>query len=626
MGLVAHQTGRDDEAVSLIGRAIAVKNDDAVYHCNLGVILRRLGRLADATTAYRRAIAVNAAHVDAWFNLGNVLRQSGQTAEAKLAFAEALRLDPGHARAQNEAGVIELELGDLPRAEAAFRAAVELDPALTVAYVNLGVVLLSTGRIEDAIASLETALAIDPQHEQALVNLVWARMETCDWRDAAAPSRLGVLAAARVAAGQSSPIDPFFALMLGLGAGDQLAIARDWSDRLAARVVPLPPLPSPGDADKERRIRIGYLSADFHAHATAHLTRSLYGLHDRSSFEVVAFSYGPDDGSPHRRRVENDCDAFVELAGLPEAECAAEIRAQGIDILVDLKGHTSGGRPGIAARRPAPLQVSYLGFPGTSGAGWLDYLIADHTVAPPGSDGQFREALVRLPDSYQVTDHHRRIADTVPGRADCGLPDEGFVFCCFNHSYKIDPQIFALWMEILGAVPGSVLWLLRASPLAESNLRGAASDHGVNPARLVFAPRLAQGDHLARHTHAGLFLDTHGCNAHTTASDALWAGVPVLTWPGQTFASRVAAGIDHAIGLDELVAPDREAYRRLAIQLASDPGRLTDLRARLAENRNTAPLFDTPRFTRHLESAFRTMWQVWCAGAPPRPFDVPPLP
>jgi protein O-GlcNAc transferase len=352
------------------------------------------------------------------------------------------------------------------------------------------------------------------------------------------------------------------------------------------------------------------------------LAAGLFELHDRSGFEVVAVSYGEDDGSPMRRRLEHAFERFLDVRARSDAQAAALLREMEIDIAVDLKGFTAGARPGILAQRPAPLQASYLGFPGTLGVPFIDYLIADRIVVPESEQACYAEKLVYLPECYQVNDASRAVAERTPAREEAGLPARGLVFCCFNNNYKILPETFACWMRLLREVPGSVLWLLKDSDAARANLEREARDAGIDPARLVFAARLPHAEHLARHRLADLFLDTLPYNAHTTASDALWAGLPVLTCTGTSFAGRVAASLLHAVGLPELVTRTRTDYEQLALALARDPQRLESLKEKLERNRKTAVLFDTARFARALETAYRTMWQRWCRGEPARSFAV----
>ena len=390
--------------------------------------------------------------------------------------------------------------------------------------------------------------------------------------------------------------------------------------------IRVPPQPkATGPAWRNRRIKVAYLSADFRRHATAYLIAELIERHDRERFEVIGVSFGPDDNSDMRARLVGAFDRFVDVTRSSDEEAAQLIASARVDIAVDLMGHTQYSRPRILAFRPAPVQASYLGFPGTTGADFIDYIIADPIVAPFDRQPYFTEKIVHLPDCYQVNDTTRRIAPRMPTREEFGLPAESFVFCCFNTSWKIAPAVFDVWMRLLEAIPGSVLWLLRDSPDAESNLRREAAARGTDPARLVFAGRVAPDEHLARHRLADLFLDTLPYNAHTTASDALWAGLPLVTCCGATFAARVAASLLKAVGLPELVTDSLADYETLALRLARDDSLRRRFRARLEQNRLTCPLFDAERFRQHLEAAYQTMWGLWQRGESPRSFSVEPL-
>jgi len=373
---------------------------------------------------------------------------------------------------------------------------------------------------------------------------------------------------------------------------------------------------------RHRRIRLGYFSSDFHNHATSQLMAGLFELHDRTRFELFAFSFGRQVIDPMRRRVEAAFEHFVDVSKKSDAEVARLARERELDIAVDLKGLTEQARTRIFAYRAAPLQVSYLGYPGTTGAGCIDYLIADRVVAPPAQRMHYSERIAWLPHSYQVNDSRRPIAPQAPSRAQAGLPEHRFVFCCFNSAFKITPDVFDVWMRLLQKADGSVLWLLDHNPTATRNLRAEAQRRGIAPERLVFAPRVVPSAHLARHRLADLFLDTFYCNAHTTAADALWAGLPLLTCPGRTFSSRVGASLLHAVGLPELVAASSEEYESLALALASDAERLGATRQKLARNILTQPLFDTALFARHIEAAYTAMHERALQGLPPEDFEV----
>ena len=442
----------------------------------------------------------------------------------------------------------------------------------------------------------------------------------CDWTDyAAVLAAMDDLAQDALQYGFVAGLEPFSLLTLPMAPALQAAVARAQATAVAARMAPIreklriewPSAPCEG------RLRIGYVSGDFRNHATAHLTRKLFRVHDRARFEIVGFSLRPDDGSSYRRDVIAGCDRFVELFGLSNAEAAARVAQEGIHILVDMHGYTRYARPELFALRLAPVQVSFLGYPGTLGAEYVPYLIADQVVLPDGLRPWFSECPVYLP-CYQVNDDEQPIAATGMTRADAGLPEEGFVYCCFNRPNKIEPESFDAWMRILDRVPGSVLWLLASDARVADQLRQAARSRGVEPARLVFAPPLPKAEHLERHRLADLFLDTFIYNAHTTASDALWAGLPVVTLCGGSFQSRVCASLLTALGLPELITDRAAKYEALAVDLAREPERLWELRARLRESRLAGPPFDTCGFVHGLERAFEAMWAFHEAGKKPK--------
>ena len=580
MGIAAFQKGYPAEAVELLRRAVGCDPHLAVAWNDLGNVLAHQGMLAEAAACYRRAIADAPHFAGAHNNLGNVLEMTGSLEEAVVRYRTAVDQQPGYAEA----------------------------------FRNLGSALRRLGRPDEAVAALRAALAINPGFAAATAQLAYQLKELCDW------TQLDDLTAKLielVEAG-SGAVNPFVFLSLDTTPAQQLLCARRWAAAqlgAAGRRVAA----SKGDD----RITIGYLSADFQAHATAHLIAELFRLHDRGRFRVIGYSYGRDDGSAARRQLRESFDRFEDLLDCSHAESAARIKAGGVDILVDLKGYTTDARPEILVLRPAPVQVNYLGYPGTMGSDAWDYVLVDPVVAPAEEQPYFTERLVHLPDCYQVNDRRRPIATHVPVRAECGLPEAGFVFCCFSSAYKITARMFDIWMRLLAGVPGSVLWLLEANGTAMANLRREAESRlAGGAARLVFAPSLPNPEHLARLAIADLFLDTLPYNAHTLASDALWCGCPVITCAGGTFAGRVAASLLQAIGLPDLVTQTLTDYETLALQLALDPDRLRAIRVELAANRLTTALFDSRRFARHLESAFETMWRMHLAGLPPRPFAV----
>ncbi|WP_291686561.1 tetratricopeptide repeat protein, partial [Bradyrhizobium sp.] len=577
---VLQQQQRAEEALAAYGRAIELRNDypDAIN--NAGIVLQELGRAGEAIDLYRRLLGQTPAHADACNNMGTSLLAEGRADEARVAFEQALTHKP-----------------DFPEA-----------------FYNLGNALRERSDLSGAIAAYRNALRLRPDYADAFSQFVYHRALACDWDHYEADQKKLVDMVRR-----GDRVPPFYLLSTPASASDQLRCARQW-------IGPIRPPPK-NVFDHQpiaggKRIRLGYLSGDFHQHATAQLMAELFERHDRNRFEVSAYSFGPDDHSPMRARLASAFDRLVDIRALSHREAARTIHADKVDILIDLKGYTHHARAAIPAYRPAPVQVSYLGFPATMGADFIDYIIVDPFVVPGSQQPFFSERLVHLPVSYQVNDRQREVAGTGMSRQDWGLPAGALVFCSFNNSYKISPAIFDIWIRLLRSVPGSVLWLLETNDLVKDNLRAEAAKRGVEAGRLIFAPIVSSAEHLGRHRHADLFLDTLPCNAHTTASDALWAGLPVLTCSGETFAGRVAGSLLTAIGMPELVTGSLEDYARTALALARDPGRLSTLRQKLAANRDASALFDLPKSTANIEAAYARMWQTWLSGGKPAAFSI----
>ena len=622
LGGIAYQNGDLAEAFALIDEVLRDEPADPDAQHLLALINQRLGAGADALAAVERALALNPNYPHAWSTQGNLLREAQRPADALASYARALAFHGAFAPAEAAAlyrnrGLAQIALGRPADALAEFDAAIAHDAGNVESHVYKGNTLVDLRRFADAAAVYARALQIDPAFPFLRGKQLHCALQSCDWShyaDSAAQIRTAVRR------GELADV-PFSFLMVSSDPAEQLQCAQRYSqDQYPAR----PPLWT-GERYRHDRIRLAYLSADFHNHATAFLMAGLFEAHDRAQFECNAISFGPSVNDAMRGRLERAFDRFVDMRGASDAEIAAWLREHEIDIAIDLKGLTGGGRAGIFAYRAAPLQVGYIGYPGTVGAPWLDYIVGDPVVTPAGHESFYAERIVRLPESYQVNDSRRAIAAATPTRAEAGLPPDGFVFCCFNDNYKITPEIFAIWMRLLQRVEGSVLWLFEGNIDAAANLRRAAVGHGVDAARLVFAPRRELPEHLARQRLADLFLDTVPVNAHTTASDALWAGLPLLTCLGDAFAGRVAASLLQAVGLPELVAANLAEYEALALRLATSPDLLADIRARLAVQRTTRPLFDTERFRRHLESAYRTMHERLQQGLAPVGFSVDPI-
>ena len=613
-GNMLRDLGRKAEARASYAQALVIRPAFAEAANNLGLTLRELGLPAEALAACDRALAVRPDFPEALLNRAHALLMLKRTTEALASYDSALAIRPDYAEALNYRGVALQIQRRREEALASFDRAVALRPDYVEALTNQGALRLTLRRMDEAQDSFRRALAIDPGYPYLFGSWLNAKLSVCDWSGlaaAAAELAAGIDAGRRVAA-------PFAIL----GA----AVSRQRQRRCAEIYVQdrHPPVPAAAvRVQAHDRIRLGYFSADLHNHPTAYLMAELFERHDRTKFELHAFSFGPAVASAMRSRLAAAFDTFTDVREKSDADIALLARSMEIDIAVDLKGFTEDSRTDIFARRAAPIQVNYLGYPGTMGADYIDYLIADRTLVPDDHVDGYAEKIVCLPDSYQPNDTQRVIADRQFTRREAGLPEQGFVFCCFNNNWKIAPDMFGIWLRLLKQVEGSVLWLLEDNAAAARNLRREAGLQGVGVERLVFAPRLPLAEHLARHRLADLFLDTLPCNAHTTASDALWAGLPVLTCPGETFAGRVGASLVRAVGLPELVAGSRADYEALALRLATGGAELQALRQRLAANRLVSPLFDSALYTRHLETAFALMWERHQAGQPAAHIVVP---
>lgn len=595
LGVVAAQDGALERAAALLERAVASSPQAAGAWRDLGGALLGLGRLEEALSALDRALALRPEMAVAHFRRGSVLADLGRLEAALGSYDAALALDPDDAQAHYNRGIVLVEQRRFALALASYDRALELDPGAVDAHRNRGLALVELQRFAEAVAAFDAALVLLPDDAGLRVQRLDALLRQCRW-DGLDDEIAGVAAAVAVPGAVCEP----FALLAAI---DDPALLRHAAASYVAAHCPTDPRLGPmPDWPAHERLRIGYFSADFRDHALAYLAAELFECHDRARIESFAFSFGPAEDTAMRRRLVAGFDHFLDLREASDLDIACRARALEIDVAIDLGGFTTGAREGIFALRAAPVQAAWLGYPGTLAAPHIDYLFADAEVIQPATRDHYGEKIVYLPHSYQANDRRRPRATTVWSRAMAGLPDAGFVFCCVNDARKILPMVFAIWMRLLRAVPGSVLWLV-AEGEAAANLRRAAAAQGVEPVRLVFAPRVDYATHLSRLGLADLFLDTQPYNAHTTASDALWAGVPVLTCPGRGFQARVAASLLRAVGLPELIVADMTEYEALARDLALKPPRLAAIRASLAAARDTAPLFDTPGLARAIEDA-----------------------
>ena len=541
----------------------------------LGAANLRLRRLDAAIEGFQRASELKPADPDTHYNVGVALEEHGNLEEAIAAYQRALAIKPDYAEA----------------------------------HYNMGNALKDQGEVDEAIAAYQRAQAIKPDYSAAEAQMLHQMHHVCDWHKydqlCSACDRLGI---------STDTVSPFAMLAMEDNAERQMLRSQIWARKQykqAPLSLPAKPVIRP------ERLRIGYFSADFHNFPGMYLMAGMLEQHDRANFEVYAFSYGPNKIDAMRERINCAVDEFVDIRTYSTDDAVSLSHKYGIDIAIHRNGYTQNSRSKLFSRRLAPIQMNYLGYPGTMGADFIDYIIADPTVIPADQRAFYAEKVIYLPNTYQPNDDARGIAQTTTTRADFGLPENGVVFCCFNNNYKISPHEFDIWMRLLSQVEGSVLWLLKSNKWAEPNLRREADVHGVDPSRLVFADWLSHSEHLARHKHADLFIDTFNYNAHTTASDALWAGLPVVTKVGQQFAARVSASLLTAVGLPELITTTEAEYEALIFELATNQSKLSEIRAKLETNRHTHPLFDTSGYTRDFERGLQEAYKRYFDGQAP---------
>src|SRR5262245_29927865 len=681
VGIAMTAQYRHGEALPFLERAVRGDRSDRQFWENLGLCQLQLGMFAAAEASLRQSLAIDPRAVPSLAALASALAALGRASEAQAVTEQVHGIDPNYARNQREwrehqlrgaiaanpesaalhddLGLLLRLKGDVAGAEAHFRQAVALDPGNPRALVNLALLLSADrreqeavavaaaardlfgeidpsmpperielfnltafalnqcGRSGDAVAIYQRVHRLRPDPSQALP-MIQAARQACAWRfaseveEAARRTATGALDVDRVGPGQ-------LAMLASATAAEQLAVAQGYARKIALSVPARTQVAPPRAA--QDRLRVSYFSRDLYNHACGILLAGVIEAHDRSRFEIVAHDFAPATADPHRRRLEAAFDRMIPIGQLSDQAAAERIAADDVDIVIDINGWTTGHRAAVLARRPAPLQVQWLGHPGTMGAPWIDYIIADPVTIPPGHEPHFSEKIVRLPRTYQPTDDKRAIG--APGsRADHGLPDGRFVFCSFNLAYKFTPDVFDVWMQLLAEVESSVLWLLAPAQAAVDALRQEAAARGIAPDRLIFAPKRPSDQHLARLSHADLGLDCFPYGSHTTASDMLWAGVPMVGLMGETFASRVSGSILSAGGVPELIATSLAEYHALALRLARVPATLAALGAKIADSRQHSALFDTAQFTRDLEAALVAIDERRRRGRGPEHIDV----
>ncbi|WP_020174881.1 tetratricopeptide repeat protein [Methyloferula stellata] len=620
-GLILTTQGRLAQSILAFREALVLKPDFAEAYFNMARALATLGWTEEAIRNYRHAVALDQNHAAAFSNLGTLLAAAGHFAEAATMSLRAAALAPDNAEILCNLGVVLQRQGKVNEAVAAYEKALAIKPDYAAALGNLAAGLQEQFKFDEAAAALKQAIAIKPDFDNAIVELVKIRRHICDWSeyDADHHKLIDFIAQKKEAIFMlllmSFPSTPAQQLDCA-----KLAMKRlnESSGRIGTEIEATP------DAKPSGKIRVGYLSTDFRDHPVGRLLPELFARHDRAKIEVIGYALGVEDAGLLRGRIRQACDSFVDLHHMPDAEAARRIQADRIDILVDLTGPTIGSRQEILTLRPAPVQVSFLGWPGSMGADFIDYVIADPFIVPREQHMFYSEKVVHLPDCYQPSDPQRPVPSAIPTRAECGLPEEAFVFCSFNNPNKITPEIFDLWMRLLRRVENSVLWLYCKSQQTIANLNLRAKAHGVAADRIIFAPVAQYDAYLGRLRQADLFLDSHPYNAGATCNDALWVGLPVLTCAGETYVSRMAGSLLRAAGLPELVTHSLADYEALAVRLASEPDLLADLQHRLIRGRGTAPLFDMSRFAANLERAYREIQDIRLAGEPPRFIAVEP--
>lgn len=581
----------------------------------MGASYAGLGEHEKAANACRKALEIEPGFAEMHSNLGNALKDLSRFDEAIAAYVRALELKPALAETHNNLGIVLKHRRRFGEAIEAYTRAIQLKPGYAEAHHHLGVALIEAGRYDEAVAAFSQALALKPDFAEARAQKLHLLARMCDWT--ALATETPVLATLGTT---GEEVAPFSLLALEDDPKRHLARARRYAQKTFRQIA----LSAPArPATRPDRLRIGYFSADFRDHVIARLIAGVLELHDPRGFDVHCYSYGPASADPIAERIKAAAHHFHDVRAMSEEGIARQARADGIDVAIDLTGYTLSSRSGIFAFRAAPVQISYLGYPGSMGAPFIDYMIADHFIIPPQQQAHYAEKIIFLPHNYLPCDPKREMSSLVPARAQENLPRDGFVFCCHNASYKLTPAEFDIWMRLLGKVEGSVLWLLSSNRWAQENLRAQAARRGIDGTRLIFAADVAYADYVRRFELADLFLDTFTYNANATASDALWAGLPVLTLPGEGLIARAAGSLLSALAMPELIAATREDYEARALRLAGDPTALAAIRQKLASERANAPLFDAARFVRHLEDGYRLAYERWFSGHPPDAIDVP---
>jgi protein O-GlcNAc transferase len=639
LGAVLVLQDKLNEAVAALQQALSLQPNSPEAHNTLGCALQSQNRLEEALACFHRAISLNSNFAEACFNLGSAYYFRGPSEDTVYWYRQAVRLNPNNFLAHCNLGFALAELGNPAEAVGCFRQALMLNPNFADGHLCLAQCLDDLEQHDEAEGCYKKAMQLEPSNPAILGHFVFFLQRQCIWENLAALSRRVIeTVVIRTLGGKLVAVDPFVVLTLPMATTPQQQYgaadcARRWAERRLQKTSKVRCLmPDVNNLDSltpdighrtSDKLTVGYLSANFGADPFAYSIHGFIEKHDRTRFEILGYSYGPDDGSAIRRRVSNAFDRFVDLKDASYQSAAQRIHEDKVDILVDLTGYQRGARPHILALRPSPIQVSYLGYPGTMAAPFIDYILVDEIVVPADQQPFFAEKLVHLKGCYYVPGSQDDVAVRTPSRQECGLPEVGFVFCCFNGCIQITPDMFDVWMNLLKSTPGSVLWLIENNPRARANLINEAQVRGAATERLIFATHLARADHLARYCLADLCLDSFPFSGIVTAADALRAGCPVLTMAGQSFASRLAGSMLRMIGLPELITTSFHQYHEVGVRLAQDANLLAGLRMSLRANRQSSELFDAGQFARKLEKAYFNIWENYASGKSPRAFAVP---
>ena len=609
LGVVYRKSGDYKRAEKYLLKSIALNPKDEKSYVVLGTIYQRLGNYKKAMKCFETAIEINPNSADCYNDLGNLFNDNNETKKALEAYKKAVRIDPNFAGAQNNLGITLINLEQYTSGIGHLTKATKLIPDYADAFYHLGLTYTHMGELEKAARNFNQALKVNPNYTDTINSHTYLSMKMCDWASyKRMVKKLDILTRKQLKEGVRTSEAPFLSVIRNPNPKENLKVAKSWNKFIKGKVEESK-IEYKHDKSSKKKIRIGYLSNDFFDHATSHLIRGLYEKHNKKKFEIYTYSYGPRVKSKYLYEIKKYSDKFIDISEIGNIEAANTIYKDDIEILVDLKGHTKDNRLEICALKPAPIQITYLGFPGSTGTDFFDYMITDRVVTPKEHVKYYTEKLIFLPNSYQVNDNKEVISKRKYIRKDFGLPEKAFIYSCFNHNYKIDEETFKSWVSILKATSPSVLLLLKSNKYSKKNILSSAKKMGINPKRIIFADKLKKADHLRRIQLSSLALDTFICNGHTTTSDALWAGVPVVTLCGKHFASRVSGSLLTAIKLPNLITKTSNEYEKLAISLAKNPKKLKDLIAKLNKNRLTTPLFDTNEFTKNIETLYSNVWK-----------------